>query len=146
MRGKEFVLDVIRTYFTVVVLINAAMYVMGMYFVPEHRFGYEAFKAPLIYGAAGTLPLLVMYSRRELKVGELIIRNILQFVLIEALVLFVAFYEADAEWIDAGVVGSVALSIFIIYLLSFLFDWIQNWLSAKSIEEDLLRFQERVKE
>ena len=146
MHGKEFVLDVIRTYFTVVVLINVAMYAMGVHFAPEHRFGYEAFRAPLIYGAAGTLPLFVMYSKRELKVGELIIRHILQFVLIEVFVLFVAFYGTDEAWVDAGVVGSVAISIFIIYLLSFLFDWLQNWLSAKRISEDLRKFQERMKE
>ena len=87
-----------------------------------------------------------MYSKRELKVGELIIRHILQFVLIEVFVLFVAFYGTDEAWVDAGVVGSVAISIFIIYLLSFLFDWLQNWLSAKRISEDLRKFQERMKE
>ena len=67
MHGKEFVIDFIRTYFSVVALINVAILIMGLQIAPDSRFGYDAFAAPLIYGAAGTLPNIVMYSKRQLK-------------------------------------------------------------------------------
>ena len=146
MHGKEFVLDCIRTFFTVVVLINVVMFLLGLYFMPEAQFGYEAFAVPLIYGFVGTLPNVVMYSRRELKVGELIVRKVIQVILIEVLVLFVAFYDTAEQMIKQEMITSTAVSIFVVYVLATLFDWLQNYLAAKQITEELQRFQERVQE
>ncbi|MBP3611269.1 MAG: hypothetical protein J6J42_13155 [Lachnospiraceae bacterium] len=142
MHGKDFILDWLKTFFLVVTLINAAMFIMGLYFMPENRFGYEAFAAPLIYGLAGCLPNVVMYSRRELKVKELLVRKVLQLVLVEVLVLFAAFYDAGEQWLRADIIVSVAVSIFVIYVIANVFDWVQNTLSAKRMTEELLQFQE----
>lgn len=146
MYGKEFVLDCIRTFFTVVVLINVVMFLLGLYFMPEAQFGYEAFAVPLIYGFVGTLPNVVMYSRRELKIGELIVRKVIQIILIEVLVLFVAFYDTAEQMIEQEIITSTAVSILVIYVLATFFDWLQNYLAAKQITEELQRFQERVQE
>lgn len=142
MHGKEFILDLIRTFFTVVTLINIVMFLLGLYFMPENRFGYEAFIAPVIYGLAGTVPNVVMYSKRELKVSELIIRKIIQMVLVEVFVLFVAFHGAGEQMLTMEIVGSTAVSIFVIYVIATLLDWLQNYLAAKQMTEDLVRFQQ----
>lgn len=144
MHGKEFVIDFIKTYFTVVTLINVVMLVMGLQFAPDNRFGYEAFAAPLLYGAAGTLPNLVMYSKRELTVKELVVRNVIQFVLVEVIVLFVAFYGADTFWQQPNIIFGVAISIFLIYIIVSVMDWAQNYVSAKKMTEELMKFQESV--
>lgn len=141
MNGREIVLDWLRTFFIVVTLINLAVCIMGLYFMPENRFGYEAFAAPLIYGLAGCLPNLVLYSKRELKIGELVVRKIIQFILIEFFVLFAAFYDAGEQIRTTEIVGSTAISIFVIYVLATFFDWLQNYLSAKRMTEELKRFQ-----
>lgn len=146
MHGKEFILDCLRTFFTVVTLINAVMFVMGLYFMPENQFGYEAFAVPLLYGMAGTLPNVVMYSKRELKVGELIVRKVIQFILIEVFVLFAAFYDAGEQARTVEIVGSTAFSILLIYVLATLFDWLQNYLAAKQMTEQLMQFQGNVQE
>ena len=146
MHGKEFLLDCLRTFFTVVTLINVVMCFLGLYFLPENRFGYEAFAAPLIYGMAGTLPNLALYSKRELKVGELIVRKIIQIILIEVLVMFAAFYGSGKEFQDFGIMVSTALSILVIYVVATLFDWLQNYLSAKQMMEDLKIFQGNITE
>ena len=147
MHGKEFVLDLLRTYFIVVTLINAAMWIMGVSldFVPENQFGYEAFAAPLIYGLAGCLPEVVLYSKRELKVKELIVRKVLQFFLVEVLVLMAAFYGSEGNWRSPELIGSVAFSIFIIYVLATLFDWLQNYIAALRMTEELVQFQKKLK-
>lgn len=146
MHGKEFILDCLRTFFSVVTLINLVMFVLGLYFMPENRFGYEAFAAPLIYGLAGTLPNMVLYSKRELKVGELMVRKVIQFVLIEVLVLFAVFYDSGEQIRTAEIVGSTAASILVVYLLATLFDWLQNYLAAKHMTEELMRFQGNMQE
>ncbi len=145
MHGKEFMLDVIRTYFAVVTLINVVMFILGNYIAPENRFGYDAFATPLIYGAAGTLPNIMMYSKKELGVKELIFRKVLQFILIEIIVLFVAFYNQSDEWTQPGIIFAVAVSVLVIYVISSLIDWLQNLVSARKMTEDLVRFQESVK-
>lgn len=146
MHGKEFALDCIRTFFTVVTLINVVMFVLGLYFMPEKQFGYEAFAVPLIYGLAGTLPNLVMYSKRELKVAETLVRKTVQFVLIEVLVLFAAFHGAGEEIKTVEIIGSTAISIFVVYVIATLLDWVQNYLAAKQMTEELKRFQGKAQE
>ncbi len=89
-----------------------------------------------------TLINVVMYSRRELKVKELVVRKAVQLVLIEVLVLFAAFYDAGEKWLKADIIGKVAISIFVIYVIANLFDWVQNTLSAKRMTEELLQFQQ----
>lgn len=142
MHGKEFVIDFIRTYFSVVALINVAILIMGLQIAPDSRFGYDAFAAPLIYGAAGTLPNIVMYSKRELKVKELLFRKIVQFILIEVVVLFVAFYNQNDVVKQPKIIIPVAISIFVVYVITSLIDWIQNSISAKQMTAELVKFQE----
>ena len=146
MHGKEFIGDCIRTFFTVVTLINIAMFLMGVTMMPDIRFGYEGFIVPVIYGLAGTLPNLVMYSGRELKVGELMVRKVFHFVLTEASVLLVIFYNSPEEARPLWLIRAVAICIFIIYVLATLFDWLQNYLSAKQLTEDLKIFQGKLQE
>ena len=144
MRGKEFVLDVIRTYFTVVTFINVVMLVLGTYFAPDYRFGYEGFAAPLIYGAVGTFPNIIMYSKRDLGTKELWVRKILQLIAIEISVLFVTFYDVDAVFQKTEVVVQVGISIFVIYVISTIIDGFQDYFSAKKMTEELLKFQKSV--
>lgn len=144
MHGKEFVIDVIRTYFTVVTFINVIMWVIGTQVAPDYLFGYEAFKVPLIYGAVGVFPNIIMYSRRELSVKELWIRKILQLIVIEISVLYVAFGDADAIFQKPEVVAKVAIGIFIIYVISTVIDGVQDYLSAKRMTEELMKFQRSV--
>ena len=146
MHGKEFMLDCIRTFFTVVTLINVVMFILGMYFLPESRFGYEAFIVPVVYGLAGTLPNLVMYSKRELKVGELLVRKVLQLLLIEVLVLYLVFGNAAETARSPQILFGTAVGILLIYVVSTLLDWLQNYLSAKQMTEELIRFQGNVQE
>lgn len=141
MHGKEFWADCIRTFFTVVALINVLMCLLGKILLPELRFGYEAFIVPVIYGLVGTLPNLVMYSRRELKIGELMVRKVLQLILIEVLVFFVAFYNTTEETKSVEVMASTVAGVFIVYVLATLVGMLENFLSAKQMTEDLKQFQ-----
>ena len=146
MHGKEFIADCIRTFFTVVTLINIAMYLMGVSIFPDTTMGYEGFIIPVIYGLVGTIPNLAMYSSRELRVGELMVRKVIQLLLTEICVLFATFSgSAETDGVP-WLIAVVALSIFIIFVLASLFDWIQNYLSAKQMMEDLKVFQGNVQE
>lgn len=142
MHGKEFVIDYIRTFFSVVTLVNVVILILGLQIARDSRFGYDAFAAPLIYGAAGTVPNIVMYSKRELTVKELLVRKVIQFVLIEVIVMLVAFYDVDTFWKQPEIIIAVGISVFVIYVIASVIDWIQNYISAKQMTEELMKFQE----
>lgn len=145
MRGKEFFISMLTTYFTLVTLITVAMLILGLHFDADATFGYEAFLVPLVYGACGVIPMGIMYSTRELTIKEVIVRKVIQFLLIEIIILFVAFYgrEMDAKQIKFMLLMGV--SILVIYVLAHVIDWIQNCVSAKRMTKQLVRLQENVK-
>lgn len=141
MSGKEFLMDCLRTFFAAVTLITITILILGLSLKPEEQFGYEAFLAPLIYGAVGTLPNVVMYSKRELKVKELLIRKVIQLILIEVLVLFAAFASiSDYEQHTSSFSGMV-IGIFLIYVIITGIEWLQNSITAQNMTKDLVKFQ-----
>ena len=145
MRGKELMNDMIYTYFMLVTMILGVMAVLGVYFMPQATFGYEAFFNPLIYAAWGTLPNLIMYAKKELTVKQFLIRKVIQLVLVEIIVILVAI---PMEVMEAGkieVVVSLAVSICIVYILTHLIEWFQNYTMAKKMTEELLNFQQKHK-
>ena len=99
MHGKEFVNDMIYTYFMLVTMILVIMAVLGTYFMPETSFGYEAFGSPLIYAAYGTLPNIIMYAKKELTIKQYLVRKAIQLVVIEIIIIRTAIPK---EMIAAG--------------------------------------------
>ncbi|MBQ4529252.1 MAG: hypothetical protein IJA36_01380 [Lachnospiraceae bacterium] len=141
MYGKKMIKEMLTSYFTLVTLIIIVMFVMGSCFEPETTFGYEVFAVPLIYGVCGVLPIAVMYSKREMTTKEFIIRKIIQFILIEVLILFVAFYNTELGEKQYRLMLIMGVSIFVVYVFAHVIDWIQNYLSAKQMTEQLMRLQ-----
>ena len=141
MQGKELMRDMINTYFMLVTMISGVMLILGVNFMPDASFGYEAFKMPLIYAAFGTLPNIVMYSKKELTMKQLLFRKMIQLILVEVIVVAVA---VPAEVIKEGkteLIMSLVISILFVYILTHLIDWYQNYLAAKKMTEELLAFQ-----
>ena len=141
MQGKEFWIDFVRTFFMVTTLITMVFLVVGPILVPEQTFGYQVFSEPLVYALVGTVPNLVMYSKRELKVKELLLRKVLQLLLIEAGVTFVALYGAGEYWRQPHMIATLLGSIFVVYVLATLISWIGNMMSAKALDRELAEFQ-----
>ena len=73
---KERFRSQLAAFFISVTLIDLAIFILGCLLEPELKFGYEAFAYPLIYGVIGSLPGLVMYSKKELtmKQAHLLVR------------------------------------------------------------------------
>ena len=146
MRGKELIRDMISTYFMLTTMILVVMTVLGTYFMPEVRFGYKEFEAPLTYAAWGTLPSIVLYAQKELTMKQMLVRKIIQLILIEVIVLVVAL---PADIIDRGnsaLIISLIGCVFVIYLLTHIIEWYQDSVTAKKMTEELLLFQEKYKQ
>ena len=141
MSGKELIRDMINTYFMLTTMILAVMMVLGTYFMPEIRFGYDQFKAPLIYAAWGTLPNVVMYAKKELTMKQMLIRKMIQLILVEVIVLAVALPIEIIENGNGALAISLVICVFVIYVLTHVIEWYQNSVTAKRMTEELLVFQ-----
>ncbi|MBO4783946.1 MAG: hypothetical protein J5521_04315, partial [Lachnospiraceae bacterium] len=83
---KEHLKTCLGNYFICVTLINVAILILGCMLEPEVKFGYEVFAYPLLYGLLGTLPGLVMFSRKELTIGQTIVREVIQMFLVVVII------------------------------------------------------------
>lgn len=143
MRGKELIRDMINTYFMLATMILGVMAVLGTYFMPEIRFGYDQFGIPLIYAAWGTLPNIVMYAKKELTMKQMLVRKIIQLILVEVIVISVALPTEILEGGNNELVISLAGSVFVIYALTHVIAWYQDSVTAQKMTEELVIFQKK---
>ena len=92
---KDRVKEIAGSYFISVTLINIAIYATGMIFRPQQTFGYEAFLSPLLFGMLTVIPTVIMYSKKELTVRQLLFRKVIQLLLDIVIVIAVVFAEMN---------------------------------------------------
>ncbi len=134
-----FIKEVMMSFFVSIACIAAAMALVGMIFEPDTRFGYEAFLSPIIFGALASLPLLVKYSKKELSIKQTAIRNVIHFILLEAVILLVLYFGGMITSISMAI--SLGISIFMIDLTVNLVLWINDKRTAKVFNNALKRLQ-----
>ena len=143
---KERIRISLGSFFISVTLINIAMFILGMLFRPEQRFGYEVFVFPILYGLIGTIPSVLFSSDKELTVRQTIVSEILKMLLIT--VLLVAFIFGGVPFTRANIVQivGVAISVMLIYIGVAVIGWFLDLKTAKKMNADLIRFQEKSSE
>ena len=143
MSLKEYLKSAALHFFIIVTLADVATFAVGMIFRPEEQFGYEAFLTPLIYGALGVLPNLVMCSGRELTVKQLMIRKVIQFLVLELVLITAAFGVKNLKAENMGVITGFAVSVLIIFLLVQIISWLLEVRQAEQMTAELLAWQKR---
>lgn len=146
MSFKEHFKSVMSQFFVIATLINIAMFVLGEIFRPDDKFGYEALLAPIIYAAVSLVPMLCMYSKKELTVKQHFFRELLQLISIEFILIFFGLGAKSFDPENLTLTVSFALSVFIIYVLVYVIAWLLDLNTAKQINTDLKSFQSKVAE
>ncbi|WP_099469617.1 hypothetical protein [Konateibacter massiliensis] len=138
MSRKEVVKEILMSYFVVVTLINVAMAVLGLLYDSSKTFGYEAFFMPLLYGLLGILPSLISYSRKELSTKKVVVRKILQFFLLELLlILFIVLNGVRS----LEIILPFGVAVFVVSLLAEVFLWFLDYEKAKNLNHMLEEYQ-----
>lgn len=141
MKGKEFFYSMLTSFFIIVTLINVAVFILGSMFLPNAEFGYEAFLYPLIYGVFSLIPYVILYSKKELTLKQMIIRKVLQLICIEAILVSIVFGMEAFNKEFTAMVLMFCLSIFVIFVLVHLVTFVLDSQTAKKLTEDLHKFQ-----
>lgn len=142
MSGKEFFKNALMNFFIIVTLINVAVFVLGSIFKPDQQFGYEIFLMPLIYGVLGMIPVVIMYSKKELSVKELCIRKVFQLISI-CLIMYITVYGIDNIKNESILQTCLfGLSIVIIYTAANVITAIINANDARKLNDLLKKYQQ----
>ena len=141
MEFKRFLINKLILFFMLTTLITVAVVLTGSAFDPEARFGYKEMLIPIEYAALCMLPTLVTWSKRELSLKALLARKALMLVLIESVILFIAFTSDVINTSRIEVVLAIAGSVFVIFVLANLFVWLKDAAEAKKLNRELEAFQ-----
>lgn len=140
MSFKEFLIkNVMNSFFISVAFICIGIAAVGSVFEPEKRFPYEGFLAPIIFGLAAALPSLVMYSRHELTMGEMIFRKLLHLLLLELTINGILFLTDALNSLSVTI--SLAVTIFIIDVAVNAVMYINDLRSAERINRGIREIQ-----
>ena len=138
---KEHIKDNLMNFFIIVTLVNIVIFVCGSIMAPDQNLTYSAFLVPIIDGLLGIIPGLVMYSKRELTVRQMIIRELIQLASIELIILFFTFGFSGFSIEKLGMMLVVAISVAVVYILVMLIRFFLDSRSAKKMTDDLKAFR-----
>lgn len=143
MRRKKILIEAMMTFLVCTACICIMEGVVGMVFLPEQKFGYEAFFSPPLFGFFSTLFSFVLYPKREEGAGSMLIRKIVHLAMIEAFVLGLN-YLAGADF-EKNVMIALVCAIAIVYAVVSAVMYISDRRSAEQFNEQLKQFQEKMK-
>lgn len=142
MTKKEFAINLLNMFFIVTTLITIVMGVMGLIWERDRLLTYEVMFSPVIIGFISVLPSIVMYSKKELTLRQLVFRKVLHLFLLE--IELIAFSKIMGIW--NKVIGlPFVVSILIVAVLVQVFLWLIGLQRANTITNELKAFQKEYK-
>ncbi|MDY6338356.1 MAG: hypothetical protein SPL61_01850 [Saccharofermentans sp.] len=138
---REHIKNNLMSFFIIVTLVNIAIFVCGIVLAPDEKLGYTAFIVPVIDGLLGVIPGLVMYSKRELTVKQMIVRDIIQLLSIELIIILFSFGFSGFTNVDVPKFLAIVLSVAFVYVGVVVIMYLLDFKTAKKMTDDLKAFQ-----
>ena len=140
---KQFFLQKLSLFFMLTTLITVAICVLGLSLDADARFGYDELLTPVRLAALCVVPTFVTFSRSELSPKKMKMRMTLELLLIEAVVLGIAFNSPAIDTSQVAVVFAIGGSVLVIYVLTRLLTWLHDSAEARRMNAELVRFQQQ---
>lgn len=140
MSIKEFLERQLSNMLMIQAGIGLAMGVLGSIYEPEARFGYKAFFVPLVYAFFCTLPGIVGYSAKELTMKQMLIRELIHFLLVQFVMLSLFYAQGGLKSPDRAL--ALAAAVLAVYLVIWLAGWLRDGRMAKDMNEQLRKLKE----
>ena len=141
MEFKRFLVDKLSLFFMLSTLITIAVSLIGSSFDGTASLDYGSLLVPVKYAGLCLLPTFVTWSGHELSLQELIVRKALMLVLLEAVIMWIAWTSPVIDTMNLQVVLTLGASVLDIFLLVNLFLWLRDSAEAKKMNEDLAMLQ-----
>jgi len=141
MKHKSALMEALISFCVCTTCITILEGVLGVIFYPEVKLDYGAFFSPPFFGAASVLLSLVTYSKKEQSVKEVLIRQGIHLLLIEAMV-FGLNYLVGIVY-PPVVSITLALGIAVVFVLVYWIVWLNDCKSADLFNQKLKEYQAR---
>lgn len=141
MNFRAFLKECALQFFIITTCVNVATAIIGPVLLPGITFGFEVFYSPVISGIMGTLPSIILYSKKELNLRQTIRRKVLHLLALEALLTVFAWFNGNLS--SASDVFLFMFMVFVIYLAVNLISWALESREAKHINAALKALQEQ---
>ena len=138
---REHIKNNIMSFFIIVTLVNIAIFICGIVLAPEEKLDYTAFIVPVIDGILGVIPGLIMYSKRELSVKQMIVRDIIQLICIELIIMVFSFGFTPITSISIPRIFAVIGSVAFVYVGVVVIMYLLDFRTAKKMTDELKAFQ-----
>lgn len=139
MHSSKNFTDFILSFCIITACITLVNGILGCVFMPDIRFGYEAFFSPPLFGLLTALTGIITKSRRELSTGQTLFRLMLQLLFIEAIVFGLNY--ASGHSFEPLLACTLALCVAIIFVIVYLILWLNNQRMARQFNASLKEFQ-----
>ena len=141
MKWKEKIGEAFRLYFILVTLITILLLILGTLFDGDRTFSYEVFLSPLIYAAIGVIPVFFFDTEREVSLKGLVIQRIIELMMVEVVMMGIAFLGKNIDTDRREVVVGIAVGIVVVFVLSMVVEYLFEVSIAQKLNEELERFQ-----
>ena len=141
MSFRAFLKECALQFFIITTCVNVATAIIGPVLSPGLTFGYHAFYSPVISGIFGTLPSIILYSKKELNLRQTIIRKVLHLAALEALLTILAWLNGNLT--NVTDILLFMFVVFMVYLAVNLISWALESREARNINEGLKALQNR---
>ena len=141
MSFREFLKECAMQFFIITTCVNVATALIGPVLYSGPTIGFGAFYSPVLSGILGTLPSIILYSKKELNLRQTIARKALHLVALEALLTTLAWLNGNLSDIFAAIL--FMFTVFVVYLAVNLISWALGSREAKHINAGLKALQNR---
>ncbi len=120
MRTEELVKKMIDSFFMITTGIVISMYVFCLIFNPDVRFALVDIGRIILMGAVSDLTFMIFLCRRELDKKQMLMRYIIHFIVLLAILLYFSFLW---DWVNPRDMKEIAvffISILLVYVAIFL--------------------------
>ena len=142
MTIKEFIISRLQLFFFLVTLILIASAVIGGVIAPEQELHYYHLFSPVIIAGLCVLPTFVTYFGKEPCLRQYVLRQVIELVLVEGVVMFLISPPSSFEGNAAGFYLMLGAVIFVIYVLAELMMWYGKYRQSNKLTSQLKKLQE----
>lgn len=142
MTFKDFIISRAQMFFFLVTMILLAQVSLGMMIEPQRALYYKDFLGTFAMAGACMLPTVVTYSKKELSFKQMLVRHIIQFAMIEAIMLTFAIVGIENSPQKLMKVLSICIATAIIYALAIFIMWYKQYRESKILTELLKNIQQ----
>lgn len=143
MSFKDFIASRFQLFFFLVTMILLAQVIMGNIIEPERVLYYKDFIGTFVMAGLCVLPTFITYSKKEPTFKQAMVKQAVQLVLIEGIMLFISINGIEASPEKTISVIMIAVVTAVIYALAILLMWYRQCRESRKLNELLMNLQNK---